>query len=1508
MLINHFDCRTGQWIHTDGKSDNPKSILHEKLDNTLLEAFFPDAEFSVGHIDRFCVEEDLKNHPDGMQLLISSKTRLIYGDKKTLDTIETKLCPDRKDRGAYGSIFIGDCNNAITKKLRILVVDDKTGENGGIIPDKVAKRLVGDCYGQISPDLATELSGCTDRVIQHRLGFLDEFRFAKGTLRPLDLTKIIQCEENKKEFDLIVPTSSFKGGDKENNPIKPGLIETKVWLGEKELSPVNEKTGRVRPMAISQVHASYPNGLKDYLLKIKQEAKELKEIQSDFVRSAGYYCKSFEARGGQEQAHDGEGDSNDNNTNNSDTDDDKQDPARRDFVYKAFKSALESGNHEVLKHPYFVKKMKDFYRKEWLNLATGRSILFDRAMIIPSKDLKNGEICVPWLKDGDKILNFRSPFLNSNGMCHSTNKHVEDMFGPDGQKLRGVIVVSDEDHERIVDRLNDEIQEKAKKLDITLPDDRPLTWKEEYKDLDPKSLVAEVDKLNEIINELNEKGFEINENIPYETESQRQARDYDGDCIGAALALLYPESTAEVIYRNLPENAYLPTLKEEKESFPPSMSFEEIAIHMSDQMTIGFINNHSTAVEALRSEIKLLKEVGTFQQRKVYCLAVESNYEGVLRVHEQSNNDPKNPDPTAAAINKFLPQISRIVDIVKTTQKNQTELNPENIREIFDLHESVYKGMVEFASYNNQIAVDQLKSSRTPDKDGIKRNIDMLHRTPTYIRDKKDKSVYRDRTISTNGSSPVELIINTVNDHFTSNQLEQIPTHQYKDLFEKNYSALEYNEATAKKKEFDRLYGRADAQRRIYENSEGPILSLQTKKGNIVHLHNVARCNHPLYKENGNLEIKIESNRKRNARHQLIAEAKVTQNKVVNGKVIGQETRWLKIGDVSPDSLKNLPQLKPGLEFTAKSDLKPPINKGQIDLMFKEATDAAKDWSESLPPEERNQYAAATWHCCHTYNKGGKNKEETNQFKTSNFVFYAFPDEILSQISQKQFNSAKVVELSQDGRTYPSDLIGQTVDLQITQGQNDKKLVTIMNPKLEKPQVIGPLSDELWQYPVGTTAKATLLPGTPSIAHLDIEKCPNIVFGSLDKYALAGNTTDGTPVEVSFEKNPRWGLKLDNKFIGTLDRKNVQILKDLDLNSNQLNVTLNSYGKDRGAYALANIQNTNIFLRVDLDGVSTFTDKNTTLTLAPIPTQVVQVNLHKNGKIFPTGQFNEKHPPQRTSLKQLTSRGLINKSQPIPASIKTVSTHIMLKVEPDSLTYPDRWYNLPPQNPDRVNSNPQSIPNGRMANKLIHLPSFFHESTHNWGTEEKPDNKDTLGITVDSKLKDQALTWLSRIKPPPTTKCLDSDDRSIALESKLGYSLILIDKSTLSAAEIENLINERGDPLQADFNDNSKSSYHDKLHSTPKLSKEIRLFEREKPELKQKQVLQTFTIDVDDIPEFTIPPRRTNVVKVEVDDKDVNSGLAKLAKLKQRSKSLAPQDKPQNNKPEDNKPQDEIDF
>ncbi|MBD2505566.1 hypothetical protein, partial [Anabaena azotica] len=427
LEFRHFDTRLNQWIHTDGNQKNPNSILAEELNNTLLEFYFPGKQFSFGHTDEYSKAEDLRNHPDGHILLLSSKTRLLYGSPECLSEIE-KLCPDRKDRGAYGSIFLGACKNSLHEELNILVVDDsqEKGENGGIIDREEAFKLVGDCYGQISTELYDKLtkrqeqSDKSYRVIQHRFGWKEadgedtKYRFGKGTLRPYDLHEVKYADPNNHpKIDIILPLSSFKGTDKDRPgeaikpQIQPGLYRQKIWLGEKSQS----QKGKT---AISQLIASFPQGIKDFAEELEAQAQKLAEMQSDPRKVAQLYCEKYEQRKafteGQiaslqqtitEQIADGTLteqlellSENEDEEELEIDDEDEASPKDDLLMYKIIKADLTGGHNQLLETEKVRKELSRFVQKEWRDIAIGRAITFDRGMIIPSKELKNGEICV----------------------------------------------------------------------------------------------------------------------------------------------------------------------------------------------------------------------------------------------------------------------------------------------------------------------------------------------------------------------------------------------------------------------------------------------------------------------------------------------------------------------------------------------------------------------------------------------------------------------------------------------------------------------------------------------------------------------------------------------------------------------------------------------------------------------------------------------------------------------------------------------------------------------------------------------------------------------------------------------------------------------------------------------------------------------------------------------------------------------------------------------------------
>jgi hypothetical protein len=1138
LELKHFDPRLKQWIYTDDNKTGSQSILTEKLSNTLLEFYFPDKIFSFGHSDEYSTAEELKNHPDGQILLLSSKTRLLYGDKECLETIQ-KICPDSKDRGAYGSIFLGACKNAIHEKLNILVVDDSTenaGENGGILSNDLAYKLVGDCYGQISTqlyDLLTLRESQADksyRVIQHRFGWVDgvgddttKYRFGKGTLRPYRLDEIKYADSNNKpKIDIIFPVSSFKGTDKDRPKgptkpqIQPGLYQQNIWLAEKGQSQQGQ-------MSISQLLASFPQGIKDFAESLEVQAQRLASIQDNPRNVAAYYCERYEKRKESLRQNklktgevtDQETDIKNLETNDDlDTDQELDDESTKDdlFMYKLIKADI-LGHQQLLETEKVKQELSRFVQSEWRDIAVGKTLTFDRGMIIPSKQLKNGEICVSWLDDQEKILNFRSPFLNSNGLCVSTNKHVLDRVAPDGKSLQGIIVVNDEDHKRIQAR----------------------------------------------ITELEARGIDVDFIDPAETESERQARDYDGDCIGIARASLYPNLTAEAERRNLPQNAYTPTVKLKKQSFyledgtqPP---FEKIAIHMSDSISVGIINNQVTALEALESEIEVLKTYGTFEQKSNYLDQVSNHYETLFEQERQK--EPK------LIREEYKPYMQGFVELALD------ERTPENIQQAMDVNRLMYREMIGEGCYQNQIAVDLFKSAKKPEMDKIRENSRYLYRDVNYIKDKKSRLVYLNSGITPTGYSPVELLINQTNKYFQQSQLESRPIVQFKDLFKGvEFTPQQKFAAIAAKYEFDKLFNAAVRMERLRETEKGPSATIQTPQGMQLEIGNLTRYGHPLIWKAQTLNIRLdeipEKWRTKERHHKLLAVAQINGEKGLDGK-----PAYRHLGTVSQQSVTDH-NLKPGMAMQGAkvTEFKPELTKSQIKLLFGKANDAAVAFYAKIPESEKLAAAAAAWNVSASRQDELEvaRKENTDPGaiakKVSNFVFAAFPNEIISRLDKLQFTEPKLVTLNNEANQFlgrkwnPLEL--HPIEIRashhpVGHERHVSRLLFVQDSDGEYKE-FAMIETRSGMLPIGTKALSCMEGVEPATAKVTIGLPGNepveITVRELKNFSYAGLVFNDQPVNLEFgtvaipDKTVK--IKLDGKTLGELDSDSVEQLKQLD--------------------------------------------------------------------------------------------------------------------------------------------------------------------------------------------------------------------------------------------------------------------------------------------------------------------------------------------------------------------------
>lgn len=1381
LEFKHFDTRLNQWIHPDGEQKNLQLILTEKLDNTLLEFYFPDKEFSFGHIDEYSKPEDLQNHPDGHILLLSSKTRLLYGSPECLPEIE-KLCPDRKDRGAYGSIFLGSCKNTVYENLNILIVDDAIGENGGFLKDKDAFKLVGDCYGQIAIDIYDKLTKRDEqkdksyRVIQHRFGWKEgdgedkQYRFGKGTLRPHDLEKLSWSKGTPK-IDLIIPISSFKGTDKDNPngaskpQIKPGLYQQKIWLGEKSQSERGQT-------AISQLLASFPQGIKDFAEELEAQAQKLAETQNDPRKVAQIYCEKYEKR--KESLKQAKANTEQEVTQQqtpfvtdfkaeNDLEDEEltEDDTKKDLLmYKLIKADLVSGHNQLLETEKVKQELSRFVQNEWRDIALGRTLTFDRAMIIPSKELKNGEICVPWMDDGDKVLNFRSPFLNSNGLCVSLNKYVDDRLAPDGQNLEGIIVVNDEDHKRIQQR----------------------------------------------IIELEGRGIDVDFIDPAETESERQARDYDGDCIGVARASLYPNLTAEAERRNLPQNAYSPTVKLKKQSFydptdgtqPP---FEKIAIHMSDSISVGIINNQVTALEALESEIEVLKTYGTIEQQSTYLDQVSSHYQSLF---EQEYGEK--PKPIRAEYKPFMQSVVALAE-----NPNRT---PEIIQQAMDVNRLMYREMIGEGCYQNQIAVDLFKSAKKPEMNLIRENNRYLYRDVNYIKDKKSPSVYLNTGITPKGYSPVELLISQTNKYFQESQLESRPIVQFKDLFKGvEFTPQQKFAAIAAKYEFDQKFNAAVRMERRRETEKGPSAIIQTPQSCQLEITNLTHYEHPLIWKAQTLNIRLdeipEKWRTKERPHKLLAVAQI------NGE-IGSDGKpaYRNLGTVSQQSVTDH-NIKAGMTMQGAKllELKPELTRSQTKLLFDKAQEAALAFYASIPESEKLALSAAAWNICASRQDELEvaRKENANPQaiakKVSNFAFAAFPNEIISRLDKLQFTEPKLVTLNNEANQFLGRDWNPTekhpIEIRashhpVGHERHVSRLMFVQDSDGEYKE-FAMLETRTAQLPIGTKALSCMVGVEPATASATIGLPGNepveITIRELKNFSYAGLVFNDQAVNLEFGTVPVTDktvkIKIDALTLGELDSDSVQQLKQIDYlkNGNPLKLKLTSISETGDqAFVLGESPNGNL-LKInkinfyDFSGQS-FSDRDYRKLTIETSASKTRDAVFLNGE--PLGVLHFKK--DKDALRQL---GLLKtgKLTPAPAIIQSNFSVICAQIDPNTVEYPTIWtkefqafgtQSVNPQQQEMIESS------AKILHHIKERPTFLFSTESN-------KKLGVMGLAVDNQKADTVTKWLTAQKVEWEQVPIED----VIRETKKGLAVFNLVDSSIPAKTLESMSKKFGAVIES---------------------------------------------------------------------------------------------------------------
>ncbi|BDA75896.1 hypothetical protein CAL7716_100620 (plasmid) [Calothrix sp. PCC 7716] len=1330
---------------------------------------------------------------------------------------------------------MGGCRTAIDTELNVLIVDDITGENGGIIEKDQAYKLTGDCYGQISDEVYRQLTGHQDgdkyRVIQHRFGWTpedgddDKHRFGKGTFRPANLnenTLDYTSPSNKPKIDVVIPLSSFKGTDKDNPngaskpQIKPGLYKQKVWIGEKSQSELGKT-------AISQVVASFPKGMKDFTEIIELEAQKLAEAQKDPRKLAQLYCEKYEKRKEflEEEA------TNLENEITTEFDQDKQnnlDKLRErlnddSFIYKIIKADL-AADAQLLETEKVKNALTEFVQNEWRDIAIGKKLTFERALVIPSKDLKNGEICIPKYENNEEVLNFRSPFLNSNGMCVSTNKLVDDMLGPDGNKLEGIIVVSDETSEKMYKRISSEIEKilpDAKSQNIKLDGIENYLNNKEYDKKEIPDKIQFTDKLNEYIATLNKAGYNI-DLLPYESEQERQARDYDGDCIGFEKASKYPNLAQEAIERNTPENAYLPTIKEKKQSFynedGTQPSFERIAKHMSDGISVGVINNHLTSIEALESEQEIIKLYGSSEEKIQYVSEVAKHYYKTLK--------RENPKKEYTIIPEKYKEPMR--EFTKLAYSATSNNSPELALQAMAVNKEMYRELIADAAYQNQIAVDLFKSAKSPDMKAIRQNSRLLHREVNYIKDKKGNKVYDTETINPTGQSPVELLIAKTNQYFRSSQLESREISQFKDLFKDvEFTNNQRLRATLAKKEFDTVFTAASMLSRRRETEKGPSIDLTLPNDIKLDVTNLLDAKHPDVWKAKTLKIKV----------QPIDEDKVTSDSPhkyeilaqINGAVDNEgKDKYLKLGNISKEQEYGLIK-QTGTQFgqvynIKNFDFQPALSEGQVKLMFDNAYEIAQTFYQSIPEDEKLSMAAATWAVSTT--KFAKDKSQTSSEleesetgnseivakKTSTFVFAAFEQEVISRVENLQFSQTKLTNIDKNSPIFQQE----KVEVRYNIDTNGKDIIEVKNQSGEY-EYFGNLEAETGRMPIGTTAEAqisykdiysanitTQIPGTTPVTFKITE---------LIKHDLGQQYFDGKELQELEIRNIHRpidtytiNIKDGNKFIkvGNIDESSIKegieqgwLPEKTGVAGAQLKLKITQIVSSNNSYAVGETPEGNLLrvnLHKDFKNANLNNAEYSDVYMKAYSTSNIYVATIKGEAIGLIGEHKEVNFPQRTHKQPSLVQQLINNkvieanttTTTIPVKVESKISAANVSLNQESIKYPEEWIKRLQllKYAEKQLTEQESKANNIIAQINARDTLIFQDS------QQKKEG--VFGIAVDKSNIENTKKYLEL----NNIKYAELPASQTKLEDRKGMSVLIIDESSVSTEKMKSIFLKDG--------------------------------------------------------------------------------------------------------------------
>lgn len=1118
IALEHFCTKTGLPIVVDGQP------VTETIEHCLAEYFAPNATFKLGTVyPRLTTDTDLKQFENqGLTLQFAADDRFYFMDEQ----LRQKMFDAPHFGAAYGSNMFTPCKSFSQREnLRVLVVDASTGENGGVMPNNEAVKLVGDGDGKIDANLHELLGNSATTPFQTRFGIkerraglnaddetkpkVETWQLGKGTFAPRDLSLV------GNGYDLVISTDQLKGRKNKENELgilgsdgKPIKVGNEIQPGEYLMTMgIGNKTDAYYGITSTgaQFWNSFPLGVEgDVLPRLERRLEELKNMANDPRKIAQDYIDSMDAKYKyqiQTQSEDYIDFENLNLGAINSLIDNALGSTDQDLMYRVLKADLD-GHCQVLELPKVIDKLQEHWREQYMDCATGRFIKFDSAMAQTSHQLAENEVCYPNFPDAAEVIVYRGPTANSNTIDVYINRHL-----------------SDEPH------------------DIGTIKMSPLGLK-------------------------------------------HSLSDCDGDRMAIALASEFPHTSAEIKERQQEQNRYAEIIKLTKKAYEGS--FEQIALEAMENK-VGLIANLCMKGIALENECTSIPKQEAWSLMRdisigaVGMLSLESNSKHLVnyppeirkQIVELSKLCQEELDKQAD-----IKQYNSLEDYNISRNKRSLPLLSEKDVDIYlEKSRKFYHDVVGILGGQLQIEVDRGKSANRSDSETVNacnaiiKNLDVA----PWVEERKVDEVYATRAMNTKGHGAIDRTIQPTNVAFAESALVARSTQQFQDLFKGvEFTPTQKNKAVELKKTYDTLMNRAIEISREVEEAPGLRLIATSARGNAIEIIGLGEFKHPnAFNTNRKLDMMIveNNNPKTKAQNKWIAIAPVFDKQgLPELKDNGLPVRK-KLGYVTKESATKYSQkMKQYEEFKELTpEVLPGLTSSQVRAAFSQVKEFAQLTKQSIPDSQKEVMAAAMW-------KVSTANAESREggFKKTSAVFAMFGEQLIGRLQELQFTDFVVV-----GTHKPSNehlgrkWIGEKVSCSIEQAPDpadptqNKRWLVVEGKKL------GVFRSESAQLPIGTCFEAEISSPPSASVIITSSQGNQLKVGQIKKYASSDREWQSekgvVTVNVTGSSKALTPIALiDGKPLGVIDKESFANLseklsaKGIKIQDFQFNATLES--------------------------------------------------------------------------------------------------------------------------------------------------------------------------------------------------------------------------------------------------------------------------------------------------------------------------------------------------------------